>query len=175
MRKAILLLAMIALYGTSASFAQKKDNNFKRFERAEARKVEPEIRTFVTPQICDMQMLSKSRETYGPYTFPINSIEDTFNYEITNFQNRALYRACQEADADAVIEPLFNVAVYDKDSKTLVVELSGYPVRYVNFRPASKTEIDMIGVVYPQTNTSVFSVTGADAPKPKETSPKTSK
>ena len=164
MRKILLLLAMTVFLGSSAALAQKKDNNFKRFERAEARKVEPEIRTFVTPQICDMQMLSKNRETYGPYTFPINSIDDTFNFEITNFQNRALYRACQEADADAVIEPLFNVAVYDKDSKTLVVELSGYTVRYVNFRPATKAEIEMIGVVYPQTRTSVSVGTG-DTPK----------
>lgn len=164
MKKLLLTLAMIAIIGSSATFAQKKDKDFKRYERAEARKLEPEIRTFVTPQICDMQMLSKSRETYGPYTFPISSIEDTFNYEITNFQNRALYRACQEADADAVIEPLFNTAVYDKDSKTLVIELSGYPVRYVNFRPASKSEIDMIGIVYPQANTSV-QVTAGEAPK----------
>lgn len=165
MKKILIALAMIAFVGSSAAFAQKKDKDFKRYERAEARKLKPEIRTFVTPQICDMQMLSKSRETYGPYTFPISSIEDTFNYEITNFQNRALYRACQEADADAVIEPLFNTSVYDKDSKTLVIELSGYPVRYVNFRPASKAEIDMIGIVYPQTNTSV-QVSAGDAPKP---------
>lgn len=159
-----MALAMVTIIGSSAVYAQKKEKDFKRFERAEARKLEPEIRTFVTPQICDMQMLSKSRETYGPYTFPISSIEDTFNFEITNFQNRALYRACQEADADAVIEPNFNTAVYDKDSKTLVIELSGYPVRYINFRPASKAEIDMIGIVYPQTNTSV-SVNAGSAPQ----------
>ena len=159
-----MALAMVTIIGSSAVYAQKKEKDFKRFERAEARKLEPEIRTFVTPQICDMQMLSKSRETYGPYTFPISSIEDTFNFEITNFQNRALYRACQEADADAVIEPIFNTAVYDKDSKTLVIELSGYPVRYINFRPASKAEIDMIGIVYPQTNTSV-SVNAGSTPQ----------
>lgn len=159
-----MALAMVTIIGSSAVYAQKKEKDFKRFERAEARKLEPEIRTFVTPQICDMQMLSKSRETYGPYTFPISSIEDTFNFEITNFQNRALYRACQEADADAVIEPIFNTAVYDKDSKTLVIELSGYPVRYINFRPASKAEIDMIGIVYPQANTSV-SVNAGSAPQ----------
>ncbi len=159
-----MALAMVTIIGSSAVYAQKKEKDFKRFERAEARKLEPEIRTFVTPQICDMQMLSKSRETYGPYTFPISSIEDTFNFEITNFQNRALYRACQEADADAVIEPIFNTAVYDKDSKTLVIELSGYPVRYINFRPASKAEIDMIGIVYPQANTSV-SVNAGSTPQ----------
>ncbi len=110
-----------------------------------------------------MQMLSKSRETFGPYYFEIKSIEQTFNFELWNYQNRALYRAVQESDADAIIEPLFNSYVYEKDSKTLVVELSGYPVRYTNFRPATKGEVDMIGVVYPDVRTSVSIDTGAEA------------
>lgn len=146
---------LLSVVGGTAIAQQKKEANPKRYEAAEARKVIPEIRTFVTPNICDMEMLSKTRETYGPYVFPISSIEKTFTYEIYNYQNRALYRACQEADADAVIEPLFNVSVYDKDPNSLVVEVSGYPVKYVNFRPATKSEIDMIGVVYPTANTSV--------------------
>lgn len=155
MKKVLLVLAAIALVGVSDSFAQKKDQNVKMYEEAQARKVVPEIRTFVTPQICDMQMLSKSRETFGPYYFQIKSIEDTFNFELRNFQNRALYRAVQESDADAVIEPLFDTYVYEKDGKTLVIELSGYPVKYTNFRPATSAEVDMIGVVYPTANTSV--------------------
>lgn len=153
--KTLLALGVVALAASGPMQAQKKDPNPKKFERAEARKVVPEIRTFVTPQICDMQMISKTRESFGPYYFQINSIENTFNYEITNFQNRSLYRACQEADADAVIEPLFNTYVYEKDPKVLVIELSGYPVKYTNFRPATKSEIDMIGVVYPAAHTSV--------------------
>lgn len=165
MKKFLLALAMVAMMGTTASFAQKKEANPKMYEVAQARKVVPEIRTFVTPQICDMQMLSKSRETFGPYYFPIKSIEETFNFELWNYQNRALYRACQESDADAVIEPLFDSYVYEKDSKTLVIELSGYPVKYTNFRPASKSEVDMIGVVYPTANTSVsIESTGKETP-----------
>lgn len=164
-----LTLALAAIMGAAApAQAQKKEANPKMWEEAEARKVVPEIRTFVTPQICDMQMISKTRETYGPYYFPIKSVESTFNFELVNYRNRALYRACQEADADALIEPLFDSYVYEKDSKMLVVELSGYPVKYTNFRPAAKTDIDMIGVVYPDASSSVVIDTGAakrnDAP-----------
>lgn len=155
-------MAMLATLCVPAAFAQKKEANPKVWEEAQARKIVPEIRTFVTPQICDMQMISKSRETYGPYYFEIKSIEQTFNFELWNYQNRALYRAIQESDADAIIEPLFNSYVYDKDTKTLVVELSGYPVKYVNFRPASKSEVDMIGIIYPTANTSVAIETGTD-------------
>lgn len=154
MRKFVLLFALLAVGAFSIS-AQKKDSNPKVWEEAQARKIVPEIRTFVTPQICDMQMISKARESYGPYYFEIKSIEQTFNSDLNNFQNRALYRAIQESDADAIIEPLFNSYVNEKDPKVLVVELSGYAVKYVNFRPATKSEVDMIGVIYPQARTSV--------------------
>lgn len=149
MKKLFLLFALFAIAGSTIASAQKKEGNTKVWEEAQARQVVPEIRTFVTPQICDMQMISKSRESYGPYYFEIKSIEQTFNSDLWNFQNRALYRAIQESDADAIIEPLFNSYVTEKDTKMLVVELSGYAVKYVNFRPVTKSEVDMIGIIYP--------------------------
>lgn len=161
MKKITLFLLAVMLLGIPGAMAQKKDANPKTWEEAEARKVEPEIRTFITPQICDMQMLSNSRETFGPYYFEIKSVEQTFNFELKNYQNRALYRALQESDADAVIEPLFNSYVYEKDQKTLVIELSGFPIKYTNFRPVTNNEVDMIGVVYPDIRTSVSVNTGS--------------
>lgn len=171
MKNVVLALCSLALCASGA-MAQKKDSNPKVWEESEARKIIPEVRTFVTPQICDMQMLSESREIFGPYYFEIKSIEQTFNYELTNYQNRALYRSLQESDADAIIEPLFNSYVYEKDSKMLVVEVSGFPVKYSNFRPASSNEVDMIGVVYPDARTSVSVNTGASA-KTEQSTPKT--
>lgn len=170
MKNVVLALCSLALCASGA-MAQKKDSNPKVWEESEARKIIPEVRTFVTPQICDMQMLSESREVFGPYYFEIKSIEQTFNFELTNYQNRALYRSLQESDADAIIEPLFNSYVYEKDSKTLVVEVSGFPVKYSNFRPASSNEVDMIGVVYPDARTSVSVNTNSYA-KPEQSTPK---
>ncbi|HUN20973.1 MAG TPA: hypothetical protein PLT34_06920, partial [Muribaculaceae bacterium] len=114
-----------------------------------ARMLDPEVRVFITPQICDMEMLSEGREIFGPYRFEISSLGNTTNSELDNMKARALYRATVEAGADAVIEPLFNSYVVDKDSKTMVIELSGYPVKYSNFRPLKASEIDIIRVVYP--------------------------
>lgn len=164
MKKIFLIVVSFVAFGSVTAFAQKKDANPKTWEEAQSRQIVPEVRTFVTPQICDMKMLSNTRETYGPYQFEIKSIDQTFNFELWNYQNRALYRACKESDADAIIEPLFNSYVYDKDSKTLIVEVSGYPVQYVNFRPATKGEVEMIGVVYPQASTSVQVNTEGSAP-----------
>lgn len=163
----LLSLAVAVLASSLPAFAQKKDPNPKKFERAEARKIPPEVRTFITPMIFDMKMIGNARETFGPYYFPLDqSIGNITMGEIRNDEMRALYRACQEADADAIIEPLFDSYVYEKDTKMLIVELSGYPVKYTNFRPATKAEIDMIGVVYPNTQTSVsVSTEGPQAPQ----------
>lgn len=175
MRKIAFALGVLTVLASPSIMAQKKESNPKVWEEAQARKVDPEIRTFVTPQICDMKMLSESRETFGPYYFEIKSIEQTFNFELTNYQYRALYRALQESEADAIIEPLFNSYVYEKDPKMLVVELSGFPIQYSNFRPASKDEVEMIGVVYPDARTSV-SVNAGSGTKPEvSTSTKTNK
>lgn len=154
--RSILFLAVALLTSSVSVTAQKKDPNPKKWEHAEARKIEPQVRTFITPMIFDMKMLSTQRETFGPYYFPLDqSIGNTYHSEILNDEKRALFRACQEADADAIIEPLFDSYVYEKDTKMLIIELSGYPVKYTNFRPATKAEIDMIGVVYPSAQTSV--------------------
>lgn len=161
---------MALLASSIPAFAQKKDPNPKKWEAAQARMIQPEVRTFVTPQICDMQMVSKTRESYGPYYFNLSSSIDSnvTMAEISNDEKRAMYRACQEADADAIIEPLFDSYVYEKDAKVLVVELSGYPVKYVNFRPASTAEIDVIRVVYPQSTSVVVHADPSQVALPKQ-------
>ena len=145
----ILLLALTS----GVAIAQKK-SDIKIFEESSARMLDPEVRVFITPQICDMELLSAGREIFGPYRFEIQSLNTTKNSDLDNMKARALYRATVEAGADAVIEPLFNSYVLDKDDKTLVVELSGYPVKYKNFRSLSPSEIYMIRTVYPNRSAS---------------------
>lgn len=161
--KIILSLILVVALGTATSFAQKKDPNPKKMENTQARQEEPEVRTFVTPQICDMQMLSKTRETYGPYLFNLSTNADNVtNGEWKNAEGRALFRACQEADADVIIGTMYDSYVYEKDQKVLVIEISGYPAKFVNWRAASKAEVDMIGIIYPDARTSVSVSTGKE-------------
>ena len=160
--KRLLLFAITVLLCSAghSAMAQKK-KEVKVWEESSARKIEPEIRMFVTPQICDMKMLSSSREMYGPYAMDVRlffakSYTDMPPSTIDNIQNNATYLAAKEADADAIIEPVFHLWVTENDDKTIYIEVSGYPVSYVNFRPATKEDIDMIGVVYPTTNSSIL-------------------
>ncbi|TFU92233.1 hypothetical protein E4T81_13045 [Barnesiella sp. WM24] len=152
--RATMALALLAGSVITASAQSNKAKNT--WEESQARRINPEIRMVITPQICDMTMLSNEREIYGPYIFDIKSIEDTTNGDLDNLKSNALFLACREADADAVIEVVYHSYVSEKDSKKMYIELSGYPVKYTNFRPASKAEIEMMGVVYPVANSSVM-------------------
>lgn len=150
--KGVVLLLFMLLGGLCASAQKQKD--LKVFEESSARMLDPEVRMFITPQICDMQMLSEGRETFGPYRFEIKDLGSTTNADLDNMKARALYRAVLESGADAVIEPMYNSYVMDSDPKTMIVELSGYPVKYYNFRSLSPSEIEMIRVVYPNKSAS---------------------
>lgn len=170
--KRLLFIVAAALVCCSGAVAQKTKEK-KIYEEAQGRKLNPEIRMFVTPQICDMKMVTSTRETYGPYAmdtrlFNAKSFSDLTNGQLKNMQNNALYLACREADADAVIEVIYHTWVNESDDKIVFIELSGFPVNYVNFRPASKEEIDMIGVVYPVSNTSVL-INPASTTEPNQT------
>lgn len=108
-----------------------------------------------------MKMLSSSREVYGPYAMDVRlfyakSFGEMTNSQLENMQKNAAYLATKESDADAIIEPVFHSWVNDNDDKIVYIEISGYPVSYYNFRPATKDDIDMIGVVYPTTNSSIM-------------------
>lgn len=168
--KRLLLFAItIALCAASQSAMSQKRKEVKAWEESSARKIEPEIRMFVTPQICDMKMLSSSREVYGPYAMDVRlfyakSFGEMTNSHLENMQKNAAYLATKEADADAIIEPVFHSWVNENDDKTVYIEISGYPVSYYNFRPAKKEDIDMSGVVYPTTNSSIMVNTDSARP-----------
>lgn len=150
------IVTLVLVTGSIAASTAQSNKAKNTWEESQARRINPEIRMVITPQICDMTMLSQEREIYGPYIFDIKSIEDTTNGDLDNLKSNALFLACREADADAVIEVVYHSYVSEKDSKKMYIELSGYPVKYSNFRPASKTEIEMMGVVYPVANSSIM-------------------
>ena len=159
----VLFVASLCMAGNNAIAQKKKE--VKAWEESSARKIEPEIRMFVTPQICDMKMLSSTREVYGPYAMDVRlfyakSFSEMTNSQLENMQKNAAYLATKESDADAIIEPVYHSWVNENDDKTVYIEISGYPVSYYNFRPATKSDIEMIGVVYPTSASSIMVNTG---------------
>lgn len=156
MRKVLFLLFVILASG--ALFAQtpgSADN--KIFEEAMARDEEPATKAYVIPQIADLQMLSEAREVFGPYKFKLQRSGTITEGELANAKGRALYRATMEADADLLIGSLFDSYVLDNDDRYVVVELSGYPAKFVNWRPIplDVNMQSMINICYPASSSQI--------------------
>lgn len=147
--KRILLIATAALVaaGTFCADAQKKKDP-NAFEEATARKLDPEVRVFIRPMVCDMEMLTTEREKSGPYPYPIKGLDQISDYEFQSLKSRALYQAAKEANADAVLEPIFFSYVKDKEPKVMYIEVTGYPVKYTNFHPLKDSEVEMVEKIY---------------------------
>lgn len=119
-------------------------------EQTEARFVEPSVKVYITPQVADMKMLTEEREQFGPYRFDVpGGLENLSQYIIDECKKRALYNAITEAEGDALIEPIYNVQILSNEPKVMLVTLSGYPVKYVNFHPLKDAkELETMRIVY---------------------------
>lgn len=138
----------MAFGGASTVSAQKRKAEEKAFEEATARRLEPEVRVFIRPMVCDLKLLTTDRETFGPYPFTIKGLDQLTEEEFLSIKSRALYQAAKENEADAILEPLFYSYCNAKEPKTMYIELSGYPVKYINFHPLKDDEVDMVEKVY---------------------------
>lgn len=145
----LLCLILATAVVCPAQKREKKSQNL--FEEAMSRDEEPAFQVFVMPQIADVKYLSTERETFGPYRFRIKSANDLSEAEFADFKDRAQYLATCEADADIIIARLVHSYISENDDKSLVIEITGYPAKYVNFRPIGKNpqDFEMIRTVYP--------------------------
>ncbi len=112
------------------------------FEQSQSRIIEPKQDVFIKPLVAEIQILNDQvRQDYGPYEYPIKSVESLTFEQLENIKARALYRAAKEAQADIIVAATFN-ARSDEKGQHVIVELSGFPGKYVNFRTASKEDGD---------------------------------
>lgn len=133
--KRLLFTLSLAISVTMAGFSAEPEKENRLFEEAYARDEEPATVVYIHPQIADMQMLSTSREVYGPYRFKLQKAGCVMEGELDNDKARALYRATMESDADLMIGTLYDSYIVETDDRYISVEVSGYPAKYVNFRP----------------------------------------
>ncbi len=149
----LCLILLTALTG----FAQKKKTvePQKTLEQAIARSVEPEIKVFIRPKIAEIEMLSTEKMEYGPYKFALKDPENLSQYLIEQLKVIALFRATKEAGADILVGSLYDIYILDNDSKTLYIDLSGYPAKYVNFKNIEGEDVNMVNTVYPAASKSL--------------------
>lgn len=148
MKKSLTLFG--AMIMTAMTCLAQSDNDVKLFEETGSRDFEPQLKVYVTPQVCDVKYLSASRQEFGPYKFEIKGSLDEVTF--LNLKNRAVYLAMKEFKADAILAMVPHSYISEENDKVLVIEISGYPVKYVNFRPLNAPDVDsdIIIKAYPQ-------------------------
>lgn len=150
--KSLLLAAAGATVATLSAAADDKTSSQVLFQDSEMHMSQPELRIFVTPQVCDMEMIypNKPCSEYS-YSVEIRSLESLTEAELTNLKNRTLYQFAKKHGADVIIEPIFNSYVTTDNKNVLNITVTGFPARYVNFRPLGKSDVDldMVRIVYP--------------------------
>lgn len=139
--KKILLVSLVAL-ATTTGFAQKvkKPENVSTYTESAARNIEPRSGVIVTPVIADMQILRQERVVYC----------DTLDYYVTpeivpfipSFKKTVFYQATQKHKCDAFAASLIDVTTIPEGF--LVITVTGYPAKYVNFRNATASDTWMV-------------------------------
>lgn len=137
--KRILLFTLFVAVSLSA-FAQK---DRLQYQESSARSLEPVHAVMITPLVADMELLGDrisytESEAFAGYVITPNVVQD-----ISTLKNIALSRAARHHNADAIVAATVDV-VTNNDGK-LEITISGYPVKYVNFRNAKLEDVELQG------------------------------
>ncbi len=127
-----LLLCVVALLASVAAFGQRGTVNYT---ASSARSIEPAQAVMITPMVADMEVISDrisytESEAFADY--PINA---DLILQVPTLEKIALSRAAKAYGADAIVAATVDVATNSQGR--LEITISGYPVKYVNFRNAT--------------------------------------
>lgn len=135
--KKVLLLTLFVVMSMSA-FAQK---DRLQYQESSARSLEPAHAVMITPFVADMQLLGDrisytETEAFASYVLTTNVVQD-----ISTLKNIALSRAARHYNAYAIVAA--TVDVVTNSEGRLGITISGYPVKYVNFRNATLEDVEL--------------------------------
>lgn len=129
-----LLLSVISAM-TVASCATQQ--TIYRYREASGRNIEPAQNAVITPAVADLKITSDARVTHTEHFNELVTPE--IIKQIDNFKKMALLNAANKYNADTMVAALINV---DTDRNGyLVITVSGYPAKYVNFRVMKESDL----------------------------------
>lgn len=164
--KKIYLFLLVAFITSSCATTQYR----YKYEESTARYLEPAMQGFITPSTADLN-ISNTR-IYHTETFPNNlnssdfrtsystastpfstypsaqvqTVQPSINFDsknVTYIKNYTIGEAVKKYNADVIVGPIFEIKT-SEDFQTITVTVSGYPATYVNFRKATKEDIELM-------------------------------
>lgn len=143
--KKVLLIALVALVAASCAPTQPTQYVFYTYDYNEstARNLEPEHIMLTTPMIADIEVSPKRITHVEKEAFADIELDEvtTSAAYIENFKKIALSKAAKANDADLLVGSMIDVQTVDD---RLIITITGFPAKYVNFRKATVQDTDLI-------------------------------
>ena len=132
--KATLIL-LVALFVTSCMSSSYL--TYHKYDESTARYMNPAMTSgYITPTIADLNVSKTKISETEIYKNTLTS-EDMNSAEnsptIEYLKNYTVSKAVKKHNADVIVAPIFDIKT-SEDGETIEVNISGYPVNFVNFR-----------------------------------------
>lgn len=166
MKKFIFPVLAIALFGSCTT--QMTSLSKTEYHKQQARIIEPKFQAFMTPLVGDVEVMKeKGRITSEEYIRPINFAAANYEYQIEEAKKYVLFAETKKHDADILIAATYDINTDDVRKGTISIRVSGYPAKYVNWRPAATDDYKWINTTYKQepTPNAVHQPTSTNAPR----------
>ncbi|MCM1107433.1 MAG: lipoprotein [Clostridium sp.] len=138
------------------------------YHKQQARIIEPKFQAFMTPLVGDVEVMKeKGRITSEEYIRPINFAASNYEFQIEEAKKYVLFAETKKHNADILIAATYDINTDDVRKGIVSIRVSGYPAKYVNWRPASTDDYKWINTTYKQepTPNAVQQPTSANAPR----------
>lgn len=130
MKKIIFTLAVLAISGSCA--VQQKIS----YSESSTRNIEPRVGALITPMVGDLELVSENK--IAPYVLTVpGEITPYLIANLDGWKRLALSEAASKYKADVLIGATVTVRT---ENDRLLIEVSGWPARYMNFRPATAAD-----------------------------------
>ena len=142
MKKILPILVVVSLVLCSCKYTYT-------YRESSARFAEPQRAAFITPVTADMQISSEKVTFTAEFDNTISKIAvaqanaGNTPSVIVKMKDEALAMALAQYQADDIVAPTFNVTTND-DATKIIITITGYPAKYVNFRKATKEDVELM-------------------------------
>ncbi len=149
--KRVLFIALVAFAAASCTALAPQPTQYVYYtydyNESTARNLEPEHIMLTTPVIADLEV-SPTRITHiereAFKDIELDEVTTSESY-IENFKKIALSKAAKAHDADLLVGSMIDVQTIDE---RLVITITGFPAKYVNFRKATIQDANLIRSSY---------------------------
>ncbi len=113
------------------------------YQESSGRNIEPMQNAVIVPLVANLELLSQTRIEHVE-VFEGNVTRSIIN-NIESYKRKALVSATKKYNADTMVAALINVDTR-ADGNALLVTVTGFPAKYVNFRSMTKEDTWLLQV-----------------------------